>query len=133
LALCAAGNTAVAGAVFGVYMKVRSKSTKAIALSSTISGLIGVMEPGLYSIVIKYKKTIYSVLIGGAVGGFIMGLFQVKNSGFGLNPLGGLPVFFGDTFVYYLIGISVTFVVTAITAYILGYPEEDNVKIKESD
>ncbi|MBS4207109.1 PTS transporter subunit EIIC [Bacillus sp. FJAT-50079] len=128
LALCAAGNTAVAGAVFGVYLKVRSKSTKAVALSSTISGLIGVMEPGLYSVVIKYKKTIYSVLIGGAVGGFIMGLFQVKNSGFGLNPLGGLPVFFGDTIVYYLIGISVTFVISAITAYILGYPEADQEK-----
>ncbi|MFK4341071.1 MULTISPECIES: PTS transporter subunit EIIC [unclassified Paenibacillus] len=124
LALCAAGNTAVAGAVFGVYFKVKRKSTKAVALSSTISGLIGIMEPGLYSIVIKFKKTIASVLIGGAAGGFVMGLFQVKNTGFGLNPLGGLPVFFGDTFVYYLVGIGVAFVVSFVTSFILGYPDE---------
>ncbi len=95
-----------------------------MALSSTISGLIGIMEPGLYSIVIKFKKTIASVLIGGAAGGFVMGLFQVKNTGFGLNPLGGLPVFFGDTFVYYLVGIGVAFVVSFVTSFILGYPDE---------
>ncbi|GIO35945.1 hypothetical protein J41TS12_08060 [Paenibacillus antibioticophila] len=124
LALCAAGNTAVAGAVFGVYLKARNRSTKAIAASSTISGLIGIIEPGLYGIVIKSKKTLGAVLAGGAVGGIIMALFQVKNTGFGLNPLGGLPVFFGDTFVYYLLGIAASFIVSFVTAYMLGFTEE---------
>ncbi|ASA19795.1 hypothetical protein B9T62_02610 [Paenibacillus donghaensis] len=125
LALCAAGNTAVAGVVFGVYLKVRNRSTKAIAASSTVSGIIGIIEPGLYGIVIKSKKTLAAVFAGGAAGGVIMGLFRVRNTGFGLNPLGGLPVFFGDTFVYYLIGIGVAFAVSAVTAYLAGFPEDN--------
>lgn len=125
LALAAAGNTAVAGAVFGVYLKSKIKSTKALALSATISGLIGIIEPGLYSFVIKSKQVLLAVFLGGAAGGVIMGIFQVRNSGFGLNPLGGLPVFFGDTFIYYILGVMVAFIVSASTAYFLNAPDVD--------
>ncbi len=97
----------------------------ALALSATISGLIGIIEPGLYSFVIKSKQVLLAVFLGGAAGGVIMGIFQVRNSGFGLNPLGGLPVFFGDTFIYYILGVMVAFIVSASTAYFLNAPDVD--------
>ncbi|WP_440898094.1 PTS transporter subunit EIIC [Amphibacillus sp. Q70] len=126
LALCAAGNTAVAGTVLSVYFKAKSKTNKSLSISSTISGLIGVVEPGLYGLIIKYKKLFGAVFAGGAAGGLIMGIFQVESTGFGLNPLGGLPVFFGDTFSYYLIGITVSFIVSLVVGLIIGLPEEEN-------
>lgn len=126
LALCAAGNTAVVGAVFSVYFKAKSKTNKSLSASSTISGLIGIIEPGLYGLIIKYKKLFGAVLAGGAAGGLIMGIFQVQSTGFGLNPLGGLPVFFGETFTYYLIGITVSFVVSFVVGLFIGLPKEES-------
>src|SRR5699024_3312552 len=44
-----------------------------------------------------------------------------------------LPAFFGETFTYYLIGIAISFGVTAVLAYILGIDEDwDEVAVDEA-
>lgn len=79
LALTAGSSFAALGIVLGVYFKTRDKELKSFALTSGLSlFLAGVGEPMMYGIVFRYKKIIKLGLIGSAVAGGLMGLFNVK-------------------------------------------------------
>ncbi|WP_313073467.1 beta-glucoside-specific PTS transporter subunit IIABC [Lacrimispora sp.] len=122
--MVAAATFGSAGAAFGVFLKAKKKETKAFALSAVIPALLGgVTEPIVYGISIKYKKPFIAQMIGGAVAGAFIGAMHTKAYVYVFPALTTLPAFFGDTFVYYAIGITLAFVVSAAITYILGIDE----------
>jgi len=122
--MVAAATFASAGAAFGVFMKAKRKETKAFALSTVVPALLGgVTEPIVYGISLKYKKPFIAQIIGGALAGAFMGAMHTKAFVYVFPALTTLPAFFGDTFVYYIIGIALAFTITAILTWILGIDE----------
>ncbi|MDQ0359557.1 glucose PTS transporter subunit IIA [Breznakia pachnodae] len=117
----AASNAAMAAAALYVFFKTRDQDLKSIAGSTGISGLIGVTEPVLFGLVLKFKKVLFAVMAGGAAGGAIMGLFSVTYGGFGFVPFGTIILAFGPTFVYYMLGVSVSMIVTVVILHFTGY------------
>lgn len=123
--MVAAATFASAGAAFGVFLKAKNKENKAYALSATIPALLGgVTEPIVYGISLKYKKPFIAQVIGGAIAGGFMGMMKTKAMVYVFPALTTLPAFLGDTFIYYIIGISLSFFITAIITFILGIEEE---------
>lgn len=122
--MVAAATFGSAGAAFGVFLKAKKKETKAFALSAVIPALLGgVTEPIVYGISLKYKKPFIAQIIGGAIAGAFMGAMHTKAFVYVFPALTTLPAFFGDTFIYYVIGIILAFAVTAVITYILGIDE----------
>lgn len=127
--MVAAATFGSAGAAFGVFLKAKRKETKAFALSTVATVLLGgVTEPIVYGISIKYKRPFIAQIIGGAVAGAFMGAMHTKAFVYVFPALTTLPAFFGDTIVYYLIGITLAFIVTAILTWILGIDESIDEK-----
>ena len=124
--MIAAATFASAGVALGVFLKSRNKETKGLALSSLLPALLGgITEPIVYGLSVKYKKPLIAqVIVGGLVGAF-MGALQVKASVYVFPALTTLPAFFGPTFIYYGIGITVAFFGTALLTYLLGLGETD--------
>lgn len=124
--MIAAATFASAGVALGVFLKSRNKETKGLALSSLLPALLGgITEPIVYGLSVKYKKPLIAqVIVGGLVGAF-MGALQVKAIVYVFPALTTLPAFFGPTFIYYLIGITVAFFGTALLTYLLGLGETD--------
>lgn len=123
--MVAAATFASAGAAFGVFLKAKNKENKTYALSATIPALLGgVTEPIVYGISLKYKKPFIAQVIGGAIAGGFMGMMKTKAMVYVFPALTTLPAFLGDTFIYYIIGISLSFFITAIITFILGIEEE---------
>ncbi len=122
--MVAAATFGSAGAAFGVFLRAKKKATKAFALSAVVPALLGgVTEPIVYGISIKYKKPFIAQIIGGAVAGAFMGAMHTKAFVYVFPALTTLPAFFGDTFVYYAIGIVLAFTITAALTWILGIDE----------
>lgn len=131
--MIAAATFASSGAAFGVFLKSKNKKTKAFALSSLLPSLFGgITEPIIYGISIKYKKPFIAQIIAGAIAGGFMGATQTKAIVYVFPALTTLPAFFGDTFKFYCIGISISFILSALFTYILGFDEDisDNNKEK---
>ena len=124
--MIAAATFASAGVALGVFLKSRNKETKGLALSSLLPTLLGgITEPIVYGLSVKYKKPLIAqVIVGGLVGAF-MGALQVKAIVYVFPALTTLPAFFGPTFIYYGIGITVAFFGTALLTYLLGLGETD--------
>ncbi|WP_430612703.1 beta-glucoside-specific PTS transporter subunit IIABC [Enterococcus sp. DIV0876] len=122
--MIAAATFASAGVALGVFLRSRRKDTKSLALSSLLPALLGgITEPIVYGLSVKLKKPLIAQVIVGAITGGFMGMMQTKAIVYVFPALTTLPAFFGDTFVYYVIGIAAAFFGTAILTYILGFDE----------
>lgn len=132
--MIAAATFASAGAAFGVFLKAKNKENKAYALSATIPALLGgITEPIVYGISLKYKKPFIAQVIGGAIAGGFMGMMHTKAIVYVFPALTTLPAFLGETFIYYVIGITLAFVITAIITFFLGIDEKGNIEIHEKN
>lgn len=132
--MIAAATFASAGAAFGVFLKAKNKENKAYALSATIPALLGgITEPIVYGISLKYRKPFIAQVIGGAIAGGFMGMMHTKAIVYVFSALTTLPAFLGETFVYYVIGITLAFVITAVITYFLGIDEKDDIEIHEKN
>lgn len=122
-------NMGQAGAAFAVFLKSKNKSFKSLALSVSMTALMGVTEPAMYGVNMRLKKPFIGALVGGAVGGAYYALMAVKLYVIPSNAgLPGIPFFIGDTFVYALIGFPIAFIAGTIAAYFIGF---EDVEVKE--
>ncbi|MCU6670969.1 beta-glucoside-specific PTS transporter subunit IIABC [Enterobacteriaceae bacterium H4N4] len=120
-------NFGQAGAAFGVFLRSRNQKTRTLALSTSFSALMGVSEPAMYGINIRFKKPFAAALIGGAAGGCLAMTMGVKAYAYALSGLSGLPALAGQGFGWALASIGLAFVVAALVTVVLGFEEQPDV------
>ena len=119
-------NMGQAGATLGVFIRAKDKNLKSVALSTSFTALMGVTEPAMYGINMKYKRPFAAAMIGSAVGGGFGLAFGAKAYVLaGNGGLPGLPALVGQTFWYSLIAMILAFVVAVIMTVIFGIREEE--------
>lgn len=124
----AAATFASSGAALGVFLKAKDKKLKAYALSALMPSILaGVTEPIVYGISVKLKRPLIAQIIGGVIGGAFIGAFHSTVLAYVFPAVTTLPAFATDTFVYFLIGITAAFVITAVLTYIFGFEEQVEV------
>lgn len=117
------------GMAFGAFLRLREKDEKMAQLGYSISGFIGgVTEPALYGTGFKYTRCLAGMVIGGAVGGALAGLFGVHVYMLGAtNVLGALGYGSPDNPSSLPMGIVasvVAFAVAAAVTYLFGFTKE---------
>ena len=115
----AASNAAMAACAIYLFIRSKNEKVKSLGSSTGVTALIGVTEPVLFGIILKYKKALISTIIGGGIGGMIMGMFTVQYASFGFVPFGTIMLAFGPTFTFYLIGVFVAMAIAVLSMYLL--------------
>ncbi|HGO5856303.1 TPA: beta-glucoside-specific PTS transporter subunit IIABC [Mannheimia haemolytica] len=123
--LTAAAVLGQAGATFAVFLKSRNKDIKSLAGSTTFSGVLGITEPLIYGITLRFKKPFVCGVLGGAVGGAVIGWGGTKMFAFGFSGLLLYPVIIGEgsNIVMYTVGMVVAFITAGISTYLFGYSD----------
>lgn len=121
----AASNAAMAACALYIFFKARNKKIKALGSSTGVTALIGVTEPVLFGLILRFKKALIATVAGGGVGGFIMGLFKVQYLSFGFVPFGTFPLAMTETFPYYLLGVFSAMAVAVIVLHLLHFDDEE--------
>lgn len=124
-------NFGQAGAAFGVFLRSRNKKVKSLALSTSFSALMGVSEPAMYGVNIRFKRPFAAALLGGACGGGFALMMGVNTYAYALSGLPGLPALVGPTFGWALVSLGIAFVVAALLAFFMGF--EDPVEQTQPD
>lgn len=119
------GTLALFGVCMGVWVKSKNQETKAIGASTAFSSFIGITEPGIYGILLKYKNALISVMIAGGAGGAIVGAFGGRATAYVNSCILSLPVFMGEGFWAVCVGMAVSASLGFILVLILGISEED--------
>ena len=112
-------NLGQAGAAFAVSLRSKNKSFKSLAMTTSLTAVMGITEPAMYGVNMRLKKPFIGGLIGGAVGGAYYSAVGVKYFILGGNVgLPGIASFIGDTFVLAVLGLPIAFAAGAIATYI---------------
>ncbi|MEQ9968425.1 beta-glucoside-specific PTS transporter subunit IIABC [Pectobacterium carotovorum] len=116
-------NFGQAGAAFGVFLRSRNKKIKSLALSTSFSALMGVTEPAMYGVNIRFKRPFAAALIGGACGGGFALALGVKAYAYALSGIPGLPALVGPTFGWALVSLAISFTVAAVITFLIGFDD----------
>lgn len=120
LAVGGMGNYALFGVCLAVLICSKDKELKATAGSAAFVNILsGITEPGLYGVVLKNKKYILSLIIGGAAGGLVCGIFDVAATQFAFSGILAFGAWLSiPQILWYciaiLVSIAVGFIVTVI-------------------
>ena len=115
------------GVALAVAIRARNPEFKELGITSFLTGFFtGVTEPILYGILTRFIKLNVFVVIGGAVGGAFVGLMGTRAIAFLFAGVLNFPGYFGDTFVFYLVGMVLAIVVSCLLALIFGFRDKQS-------
>ena len=130
-------NIAQGAAGLAVAFKSKNKDLKALAVSTGVTGILGITEPVMYGVNLKLKRPFFAVMIGGACGGIVAGIFSVKAYALASPGLAAIAIFIGGDGFKNIIGaalsIVVAFVVSFIATLILGFEDEPETEDEETN
>ncbi|MBB6283014.1 sucrose-specific PTS transporter subunit IIBC [Geobacillus subterraneus] len=121
-------NVAQGGAGLAVFVKSKRAKTKEIALPAALSAFLGITEPVIFGVNLKYRKPFIAAAIGGALGGAYVVFMNVVANAYGLTgiPMIAIVAPQGLTNVmHYLIGFAIAVVSAFVATLLLKFREEE--------
>lgn len=115
------GNVAQAGAVLAVAIKAVSNKTKQVAYPSCLSALLGITEPAVFGVNLRYVKPFIMSMVGGGVGGFLASLFHLKATGMSITGIPGTLLYLNEQLPIYIFVNVVAFAVAFILTWLFGF------------
>lgn len=114
--LIALSNIAQASAVMGIILISRKENEREISVPAAISAYLGVTEPAMYGINLRYKFPMLCAMVGSAIAALVCGFSDVLANGIGVGGLPGIlsiqPKFWGIYAVAMLIAIVIPMLLT---------------------
>lgn len=121
-------NIAEGAASLAVALRAKNKDIKQLATSAGITAVVGITEPAMYGISLRFKRPLIAAMIGGGVGGLFLGIMGVGRYAQVSPGIFSLPSYIGpDGFtdlIYAAIGCAISFATAFIVSYILGIKED---------
>ncbi len=123
-AIITAAMAAQGAACLAVGLKTKNKKLKALALPSSFSAFLGITEPAIFGVNLRFMKPFIMGLIGGAVGGFLASLFGLKGTGMAVTVIPGTLLYLNDQLFLYILVNVVAIAVSFTLTWLFGYKDE---------
>ena len=115
------GNVAQAGAVLAVAIKAASNKTKQVAYPACLSALLGITEPAVFGVNLKFMKPFVMSMIGGGVGGFLASIFHLRATGMSITGIPGTLLYLNEQLPLYILVNVVAFGVAFGLTWMFGF------------
>ncbi len=132
--IATAANIAQGAAALAVALKTKNTKTKAMALPASLSAFLGITEPAIFGVNVRFMRPFIAGMLGGACGGALASIMKVYATANGVTGLFGFLIT-TNSFVGYLLTVVVSFVVAFAVSWILGIKEDapDNTEETEKN
>jgi len=132
-AVITAAMTAQAGATLAVGVKTKSKKLKALAFPAALSAGLGITEPAIFGVNLRYGKPFVLGLAAGAIGGWLASILGLAGTGFGITIIPGTLLYLNGQVLQYIFMVLVTTGLGFGLTYAFGYKdaEEEATEAKE--
>ncbi|GIC76693.1 hypothetical protein FMO001_14200 [Moritella sp. F1] len=117
--IIALSNIAQASAVVGIIWISKKHNEREISVPAAISAYLGVTEPAMYGINLKYKFPMLCAMIGSAVAAGICGVAGVMSNGIGVGGLPGILSIQPQYWAVYALAMLAAIVVPIVLTIIL--------------
>lgn len=136
-----ASNMAQAGSSFAVAIRAKDRDVRSQAGSAGLTALMGITEPALFGVNIRYKKPLYACMIAGGVSATFACFAGLKAYANATPGLASIAMFIGEdkyNILWAVITIAISVVVSFAVTWILGgdylkSAEEEEKAIADAD
>lgn len=132
LPLASAANMGQGAATLAVGVKTKNKKTKSVALPSALSAFMGITEPAIFGVNMRFFKPFICGSIGGAAGALYASITGLGASGTGVTGIFGILLFLHDP-LNYIIMMAITVAVAFGLTWMFGYKDQDAEAGKKTD
>ncbi|MGG4128270.1 sucrose-specific PTS transporter subunit IIBC [Paenibacillus illinoisensis] len=123
-AIVTSAMAAQGAACLAVGLKTKNIKLKALALPSSLSAFLGISEPAIFGVNLRYMKPFVMGLIGGGVGGFLASLFHLKGTGMAVTVIPGTLLYLNSQLpLYILVNVVAVGVAFGLT-WFFGYKDQ---------
>lgn len=116
--VASAANFAQCAACLAVGLKAKNLKTKSVAIPSSISAALGITEPAIFGVNLRFVKPLVCGIAGGAAGALLGSLFKIGATSYGVTGLPGFLITLDYT-VQYAIVLAVSFAVSFALTWIV--------------
>ena len=113
-----AANVAQGAAAMAVAFKTKNKKTEAMAFPASLSAFLGITEPAIFGVNVRYRKPFIAGCIGGAVGGMLASWMGIGATAYGVTGLFGFLIVPGF-WIQYGIMMAVAFAVAFGISFVI--------------
>ena len=135
LPLASAANVAQGAAALAVALKSRDKKIKSLALPSSLSAFMGITEPAIFGVNLRFFKPFIAGCIGGGCGALYASLVHLGAKGTGVTGIFGILLCLEQPVQYVIemaIAVGVAFVISFII-YKDQKPEMETAGIEDKN
>ncbi|HFI0734126.1 TPA: sucrose-specific PTS transporter subunit IIBC [Streptococcus suis] len=130
-AIITAAMTAQGAATVAVGVKTKNPKLKALAFPAALSAFLGITEPAIFGVNLRFRKPFFLSLAAGAVGGALASILGLAATGSGITIIPGTLLYMNQL-PQYLIMVAVSFALGFTLTYLFGYEDEEPVAGKPS-
>ena len=123
LPIASAANVAQGGACLAVACKTKNAKIKSMAFPSALSSMLGITEPAIFGVNIRFIKPFICGAIGGACGALVASLMHLGAKATGVTGLFGILLHLHAP-LQYLIMMVIAIGVAFILTWFFGYSDE---------
>ncbi len=131
-AIITAAMTAQGAATVAVGVKTKNPKLKALAFPAALSAFLGITEPAIFGVNLRFRKPFFLSLIAGAIGGAVASLLGLAGNGFGITIIPGTLLYVDGQLPQYFLMVAASFAAGFALTYLFGYEDEEPVAGKPS-
>ncbi|MGU7876087.1 sucrose-specific PTS transporter subunit IIBC [Streptococcus suis] len=132
-AIITAAMTAQGAATVAVGVKTKNPKLKALAFPAALSAFLGITEPAIFGVNLRFRKPFLLSLIAGAIGGAFASILGLAGNGMGVTIIPGATLYVGNGQLFqYILMVAVSFALGFALTYLFGYEDEEPVAGKSS-
>ncbi|MBW4080639.1 PTS system trehalose-specific EIIBC component [Paenibacillus sp. S150] len=109
--MLALSNIAQGAAALGMMFVAKQEKTKGLAVTSSISAFLGVTEPAIFGVNVRFKYPFIFGMIGSAIAGVLLAINNVLASSIGVGGIPGFLSIFPGQWGVFFIGMAIALIV----------------------
>ena len=125
LPIASAANVAQGGACLAVAIKSKKAKVKSVAFPSALSCMLGITEPAIFGVNIRFMKPFIFGSIGGAVGACLASIMHLGASATGVTGLFAVLLHLHAP-IQYIIVIGTAAAVAFVLTWFFGYKDKED-------
>ncbi|WP_034210171.1 PTS transporter subunit EIIC [Lachnospira multipara] len=114
--IATAANVGQGAAALAVGIKSKNKKIKSMAMPASLSAFLGITEPAIFGVNVRFMKPFIAGCIGGAAGGFVAAVSGIYASAYGITGLFGFLIT-----TKFVVGYALTMLVSFVVAFICSW------------
>lgn len=107
-------------AALTIFFLTKDKKMRGVAAIAAVSAWLGVTEPAIFGVNLRYRFPFIAAMFGAGIAGSIVSCYHVKATSIGISGLPGFLSVFTENWKIYFIAMGASLILTGIFTFLLS-------------